>query len=82
VYGTTVFKTSVDQDAAALGAAALAAVGTGMWESFQRIDELHRVEDRSGPDPERSSAYEALMPAFAELANSQARLADLIPEVE
>lgn len=78
-YKTSVLKTNIDQDAAALGAAALAAVGTGAWESFERIDELHEEEDRTEPDPVRSAAYESLMPAFAELAKCQARLADLIP---
>ena len=35
---TRILKTNIDQDAGALGAAAIAAVGCGLWDSFDRID--------------------------------------------
>lgn len=38
VYGVPVVKTSVDQQAAALGAAAVAAVGVGRWKDFRTVD--------------------------------------------
>lgn len=43
VYNTTIIKTNIDQDAGALGAAAIAAVGCGIWKDFSRIDTLERV---------------------------------------
>ena len=50
VYGMDCVKTNVDQDAASLGAAAVAAVGAGLWKDFGKVDEAHRVEDVRRPD--------------------------------
>ncbi len=47
VYEMNIVKTTIDQQAAALGAAACAAVGTGLWKDFSIIDRLHQVEDVS-----------------------------------
>ncbi|MEG0586156.1 MAG: FGGY-family carbohydrate kinase, partial [Christensenellaceae bacterium] len=44
VYKVKVRKSNIDQQAAALGAAACAAVGTGMWSDFDEIDSLHIME--------------------------------------
>ena len=35
-FNTRIMKTNIDQDAGALGAAAIAAVGTGLWKDFTR----------------------------------------------
>jgi len=73
-FNKTVEKTNIDQDAAALGAAALAAVGTGIWENFDRIDTVHETQAVTRPeDPE---AYEAIMPRFLETAEMLTRLAE------
>lgn len=37
-------KTNIGQEAAALGAAALAAVGAGLWDDFSTIDDIHKTE--------------------------------------
>jgi xylulokinase len=78
VYEMDVVKTNVDQDAGSLGAAALGAVGCGLWPDFGRIDEIHRVQSRHRPVPERVEAYRALRPAFETLRESQARLGDIL----
>lgn len=62
IYRTTILKTNIDQQAAALGAAALAAVGVGLWENFDKIDEIHQVEGVSRPIPENVNVYQRLMP--------------------
>jgi xylulokinase len=49
IYGKTMVRTNVDQQAAALGAAALAAVGIGLWPDFSLLDEVHVVADRKVP---------------------------------
>ena len=41
VFNARVIKSNIDQDAAALGAAAVAAVGCGLWSNFSKIDEIH-----------------------------------------
>ena len=75
-YGMEVVKTSVDQEAAALGAAALGAVGCGVWKDFSRVDEAHQVRARLRPHEGNARLYRALRPAFEELRASQARLGE------
>ena len=44
-----IVKTNIGQEAGSLGAAAVAAVGAGLWSGFDRIDQVHRVEDVAEP---------------------------------
>jgi xylulokinase len=76
VYNTKILKTNIDQDAAALGAAAVAAVGCGLWQDFSRIDEIHQVVERILPDPENNRAYEKLLPIFEYASECQSRISE------
>jgi xylulokinase len=78
VYNVTVLKTSVDQQAAALGAAALAAVGTGAWVDFSRIADLHDIRQRHEPDRAASDAYSRLMPRYEEACTMLSSYGDLL----
>jgi xylulokinase len=82
VYNTRIIKTNIDQDAAALGAAAIAAVGCGIWKDFGRIDEIHKVIEMVEPDTENNSKYEKLLPIFSYAADSQAHISDRLHNVE
>ena len=62
-------KTSVDQDAASLGAAALALKGIGLWKDYSRIDELHVLQGRCVPDDDKREAYEIMYRAHREIAH-------------
>ncbi len=73
VFGMRIVKTNVDQQAAALGAAALAAVGVGLWNNFEPMVDCHRCTSTIDPDPVRAKLYEQLLPVFAEAANDLAR---------
>jgi xylulokinase len=75
-------KTSVDQDAASLGAAAVAAVGAGLWRGFGKVDEAHRVEDVRHPIPSNVERYRRLMPAFELLRRQQAKLGELLHGID
>lgn len=77
-YGMPVVKSTVDQQAAALGAAAIAAVGIGLWPDFSRIDKLHRAVDVRKPDPTTAALYEKLLPVYTRAAEMQAELGALI----
>jgi xylulokinase len=77
-YGMRVVKSNVDQQAAALGAAAVAAVGVGLWENFDRIDLLHETEELVEPIAENARRYDRLVPIFKKAADDQADLGDLI----
>jgi xylulokinase len=61
VYDMPVVRTRAGQQAAALGAAAVAGVGVGIWKDFGIIDEISTVTDRSEPEVDAAAAYERLM---------------------
>ena len=65
IYGKTITRTNVDQQAAALGAAALAAVGSGLWENFSKLDSVHQVSDQKHPqaDQDFGAAYSRFLKA-------------------
>lgn len=74
VFHKTVEKTNIDQDAASLGAAALAAVGTGLWENFDRIDLIHQTQ--SVTESKNPAAYEAILPKFLKTAEFLSELSE------
>jgi xylulokinase len=78
VYNCTVVKSKIDQETAALGAAALAAVGTGSWADFSRVVELHEIEDRSRPNAQNVAVYESLLPVYRQAAEFQRELGDML----
>ncbi len=57
VLQTPLVRTSVDQQAATLGAAAIAFVGMGAWSGFGRVDDAHTVIERILPTGDAEDAY-------------------------
>jgi xylulokinase len=82
VYEMEVVKTNIDQDAGSLGAAALAAVGCGLWKDFTPIDKLHRVQARLQPMPENVRVYRSLAPVFEAVRDQQAALGELLHDLD
>jgi len=78
VFNTRILKTNIDQDAGSLGAAAIAAVGCGLWRDFERVDEIHEIVEVVEPDPENNRKYEALLPVFELAAQYQAKISDML----
>ena len=74
VFNTRILKTNIDQDAGALGAAAIAAVGIGLWSDFNKIDEIHKPIEVVEPNQNNNLKYEKLLPVFAEATEYQARI--------
>ena len=81
-YNCTVLKSNIDQQAAALGAAACAAVGTGLWENFDQIDSLHVIEERVEPKPENVAVYNKLLPIFREASDYLSDLGDELADLD
>ena len=75
-------KTNVGQEAGSLGAAAVAAVGAGLWNDFDKIDEVHQVEAVAEPIAENVENYEKLLPMFLRAARTQAELGDMLAGLE
>ncbi|MCP4399513.1 MAG: pentose kinase, partial [bacterium] len=82
LYNMDIVKTNIDQQAAALGAAAVAAVGTGIWSDFKKIDDIHHVEEIAKPIPENSTIYEQLLPVFTKAGKYQSELGDMLAKLE
>lgn len=82
LYNMNIVKTNIDQQAAALGAAAVAAVGTGIWSDFKKIDDIHQVEEVARPIPENNKIYEQFLPIFTKAGKYQAELGDMLAKLE
>lgn len=66
VLESQLIKTNVDQQAATLGAATLALVGAGLWESFDQLESSCEVVETFLPNATHSSQYrEQVLPRFA-----------------
>lgn len=77
ILQTPLVRTSVDQQAATLGAAAIAFVGMGAWTDFGRVDDAHSVIERIVPADDAEAAYRA---ARARFDAASAALAALSPQ--
>jgi xylulokinase len=82
VYRMDCLKTNVDQEAATLGAAAVAAVGAGLWKSFEKVDEAHRVQSVEKPIAANVETYRRLAPAFECMRGNEAALGDLLRAID
>lgn len=76
VFDMPVVKTNVDQDAASLGAAALAANAAGLWEGYGQIAAIHQLEDRLEPDPEMVRGYEKPLDIYGKWTAALAELSE------
>ena len=65
IYKTKVILTNVGQEAAALGAATVGAVGVGLWKDFSMVDSIAKTESETPPVPENVEAYEKRLPLFS-----------------
>ena len=68
VYHCRVERRSAGQQAAALGAAAVAGVGAGIWTDFGIVDEASAVTDRHAPDAACSVEYERVFARYCQAA--------------
>lgn len=75
-YEMDILETAVGQNAGALGAAALAALGTGLWSDFAPIERAHVAHSLCAPILENATAYQNLLPVFCFVARQQAALAE------
>jgi len=81
VYNMDIVKTNIDQQAGALGAAALAAVGAGPWSDFKKIDDIHQVQSVTQPIKNHTQAYEQLLAVYKKMTSQQSELAAMLVEL-
>ena len=80
LYGKDMVRTNIGQQAAALGAAAVALVGVGLWHDFSQIDEIHEIQKK--PMPAHQRRYAPLTEIFAKLNQNQAEIGDMFAGIE
>ena len=78
IYNKNILETNIGQDAGSLGAAAVAAIGSGVWNDFSIIPTLHQEKSRVMPTPENNKKYEVILQLFKKLAAIEADIGDLI----
>lgn len=81
IYDKNIVETNVGQDAGSLGAAAVAAVGVGLWDSYDRVRSIHVRKDVIAPNPQERAIYQKLLPVFAWIANIQSDVGDMLQEL-
>jgi len=82
VLDTALVRTTVDQQAATLGAAALVFAGSGVWSSLAAADDAHHGVDRVVPDPDGVRAYAPLRDRYTAAADAATLFARSVPSQE
>jgi len=82
IYKKNILETNIGQDAGSLGAAAVAAVGIGLWKDFDIVPSLHVVKSRLEPNLKNSARYAVLLGLFERIAEVQADIGDMIEGTE
>jgi xylulokinase len=76
VFNKPFAKANVGQDAASLGAAAVAAVGSGLWRDFGVVQNIIQAQAVTAPDPETVSQYRKLLAVYERTWPHLSRIAD------
>lgn len=82
VFNMKIRKTNVDQDAASLGAAAIAMRSIGLWQDYHLIPHLHKLEKLTLPDKENTEKYKKIQKKFLKVADMLAQLGDEFVEID
>ncbi len=72
----SIVRTNINDQAAALGAAALALVGCGLWEDFSAIDNLHQLKGINKPTTKETHEYNKLLEHYKFTADFLSDLGD------
>lgn len=82
IYCKNIVETNVGQDAGSLGAAAVAAVGAGIWNDFSILDKIHVQKGKIAPNKENNIKYERILKLFERIAEMQCDIGDMIEDTE
>ncbi|RLD03738.1 MAG: pentose kinase [Chloroflexota bacterium] len=82
VFEMKIIKTNIGEDAGSLGAAALAAVGSGLWNDFSKMDQIHKVESTLEPIPENTAIYRKLDPVYEVLRQAQGQIGSSLANLD
>lgn len=78
IFEMNILKTNIDQDAASLGAAAVAFKAVGLWENYGNISKMHKPESKSTPIPKNVNLYRDVFKLFVHANNTMSDLGEYI----
>lgn len=81
VFNRPFARANVGQDAASLGAAAIAAVGSGLWDDFQMIEQIIEREDIIYPNMAAVERYHVLLSVYEQTWEQLSAIADLMKSI-
>ena len=73
-----IIKTNIDQQTAAMGAAALAAMGINLGSEVKIIDKIHQADEIAEPIPGNNAHSEKLLSVFEEAGRFQSKIGDML----
>jgi xylulokinase len=81
IFGRTVLRINVEQDAATHGAAAIAIRGAGLWRDYSPLDGGFRVQKKFEPIPGNQDRYAVVARDFSRWVTAMAALGEGTPAV-
>ena len=81
IYNTDIILTNIGQEAAALGAATIAGVGTGVWKDFSIVDSIVEIEKTNRPVAKNVDEYEKRLPVFHFAAEKLVEISEKVSEL-
>lgn len=81
-YNSNIIQTNIGQEAGSLGAAAIAAVGVGLWKDFSKIDEINQFNEVLKPIPENVDKYKKIIKIFKRASKHYAQLGNMLYELD
>lgn len=81
VFDRQFVKANVGQDAASLGAAAVAAVGAGIWDDFTEVSDIIEEMGVATPDPDNAAAYQKLVKVYEQTWEHLSGIAELMKQL-
>jgi Sugar (pentulose and hexulose) kinases len=81
IYNLPILKTNIDQNAASLGAAAIAANACGAWQGYDMIPGIHKPQYLIKPDKEANEKYEKLLEIFGAWTDDLAKLGEMMNQI-
>lgn len=76
VFNMEIIKTNIDQDAASLGAACIAARSVGAIKDYSIINSIHHIESKKLPNSANAAQYEKLLVLFKHISDVASDLGD------
>lgn len=80
IFQMRIIRTNIDQDAASVGAAAICARASGVWDDYGKIESLHHLQKEFFPIPENVAKYKSMFPIFQHTCDMLADYGDYMKE--